>query len=54
MTDIFIVCGGATTQSGTQIEAVAAAAKLINTAVLELVQGWEVDPTLQTTNIQVQ
>lgn len=39
---------------GTQIEAVAAAAELINTAGLALIQGWELDPTLQPTNIQME
>ncbi|KAL7537714.1 hypothetical protein ACHAXR_008708 [Thalassiosira sp. AJA248-18] len=41
------------TADGTQIEAVAAAAELINTAGLELIQGWELDPTLQSTNTQM-
>mmetsp|Transcript_2581 Transcript_2581/g.5540 ORF Transcript_2581/g.5540 Transcript_2581/m.5540 type:complete len:1113 (-) Transcript_2581:37-3375(-) len=43
-----------TTIGGTQIEAVAAAAELIDTAGLALIQGWELDPTLQPTNVQME
>ena len=38
---------------GTQVEAVSSAAELINTAGLALIQGWEIDPTSQTTNTQM-
>ena len=38
---------------GTQVEAVSSAAELINTSGLALIQGWEIDPTSQTTNIQM-
>jgi len=39
---------------GTQVEAVAAAAELINTSGLALIQGWELDPTSQQTNFQME
>lgn len=41
------------TSDATQIEAVAAAAELINTSGLELIQGWELDPSPPTTNLQM-
>ncbi|KAL9187353.1 hypothetical protein ACHAXT_001456 [Thalassiosira profunda] len=46
-------------EDGTQIEAVAAAAELINAAGLALIQGWEMDPTQGSTgttptNMQMQ
>mmetsp|Transcript_8381 Transcript_8381/g.15222 ORF Transcript_8381/g.15222 Transcript_8381/m.15222 type:complete len:1111 (-) Transcript_8381:90-3422(-) len=42
------------TMDATHIEAVAAAAELINTAGLALIQGWELDPTSQPTNMQME
>ncbi|KAL7547463.1 hypothetical protein ACHAWF_010756 [Thalassiosira exigua] len=41
------------TDDGTQVEAVAAAAELINAAGLSLIQGWEIDPSSMSTNIQM-
>ena len=38
---------------GTQVEAVAAAAELTNASGLALIQGWELDPTLPQTTIQI-
>lgn len=43
-----------TSIDGTQIEAVAAAAELINTAGLELIQGWELDSTSRAVNLQME
>lgn len=42
------------TLDATQIEAVIAAAELINTAGLALIQGWEVYPTLEPTKMQME
>ena len=39
--------------STTQVEAVAAAAELINSAGLALIQGWEIEPSSLTTTVQM-